>query len=65
MQRSTSAIQGPLLGVITACPSSRREPEMRLMAARAAAIWSLVRRSQLWSSNGAPESSATLVSLST
>jgi hypothetical protein len=38
---------------------------MRLIDARAAAIWSLLSRSHVGSSNGAPDSSATFVSLST
>ena len=65
MQRSTSSIQPLRFGVKTEWPSRRREPAIRLMAERAVAIWSFLRRSQVGSSNGAPESSATLVSLST
>ena len=65
MQRSTSSIQPAFFGVNTEWASRRREPAIRLMAARAATIWSLLSKSQVGSSNGAPDSSATLVSLST
>ena len=65
MQRSTSSIQPWRLGVKTEWASRRREPAILLMAARAVAIWSLLRRSQVWSSKGAPDRSATFVSLST
>src|SRR5580765_6532681 len=65
MHRSTSSIQFAFLGVNTEWVSSRREPLILLIDARAIAIWSLVRTSHVGSSNGAPVSSATFVSLST
>jgi len=55
MQRSTSSIQPAFLGVNTEWASSRREPEILLMAVRPAAIWSLLRKSHVGSSNGAPQ----------
>ena len=54
MQRSTSSIQPACLGVNTEWASSRREPLILLIDARAIAIWSLVRKSQVGSSKGAP-----------
>jgi hypothetical protein len=65
MARSTSASQPSFFGMNRLWASRRREPATRLTAARAATIWSLLRKSQLGSSKGAPESRATFVSLST
>ena len=49
---------------MTVWASSRREPANPLMSARALTICSLDSSHQDGSSNGAPDSSATLVSLS-
>ena len=65
MQRSTSSSQPSLMGWMMECASMRRERAMVLTEVRAAMIWSLLRNRLKGSSTGEPDSSATLVSLST
>ena len=63
MALSTSSIQPGWLGRTTAWPSMRVDPAVELTISVASAIWSLDRNSHDESSNGAPESTVTFVSL--